>query len=248
MFKTGLVSVSFREHTPREILTAMKDAHLGCIEWGSDVHAPFDNNKALSEIAALQREYGIACCSYGTYFQIGREKPWEIVPDARAAAVLGTRTLRVWAGNKSSEDYTPEERAQFVEACRQLADIAEKENVILCLECHNWTMTDRLASALDLMERVHSKHFRMYWQPNQFVSQEANLAYAEKIAGYVDTIHIFNWRGNERFPLSAGKEIWREYLGRFSGNETLLLEFMPDDSLNSLKTEADSLLHLAGGM
>ena len=31
----GLVSVSFREHTPAEILTAMQSAGLTCIEWGN---------------------------------------------------------------------------------------------------------------------------------------------------------------------------------------------------------------------
>ena len=101
---------------------------------------------------------------------------------------------------------------------------------------------------LELMERVGSQHFRMYWQPNQLRSREVNLAYAEKLAGYTDTIHVFNWRGTERFPLSEGLEAWRQYLQRFSGNETLLLEFMPDDSLDSLPAETDALFHLSGGV
>ena len=39
-FQAGLVSVSFRDHSPEEILVAMQQAQLTCIEWGSDVHAP----------------------------------------------------------------------------------------------------------------------------------------------------------------------------------------------------------------
>ena len=248
MFKTGLVSVSFREHTPREILTAMKTVGLRHIEWGSDVHAPADNGKALAELAALQREFGITCCSYGTYFRIGQDSPQEIIRYIRAAAVLGTRTLRIWAGNRSSEDYTPEEKVQFIEECKQLAAIAGEQAVTLCLECHNGTMTDRADFALELMERVNSQHFRMYWQPNQFCSREVNLAYAEKLAGYTDTIHVFHWRENERFSLSSGMAVWRQYLQCFSGNEMLLLEFMPYNSLDSLAAETAALFRLSGGV
>ena len=248
MFKTGLVSVSFREHTPREILTAMKNVGLRYIEWGSDIHAPADDVDALTALAALQREFGIACCSYGTYFRIGQDSPQELLRYIRAAAVLGTRVLRLWAGSRGSEDYTPQEKERFIEECRRLAAIAGEQAVTLCLECHNRTMTDRAEPALELMERVASQHFRMYWQPNQLRSREVNLTYAEKLAGYTDTIHVFNWRGTERFPLSEGLEDWRQYLQRFSGNETLLLEFMPDDSLDSLPAETDALFRLSGGV
>ena len=39
-YSLGLVSVSFRKNTPKEILEAVKEAGLSCIEWGSDAHAP----------------------------------------------------------------------------------------------------------------------------------------------------------------------------------------------------------------
>ena len=47
--KLGLVSVSFRGHTPREILEEMKKVGLSCIEWGSDVHAPYFLNLCQTE-------------------------------------------------------------------------------------------------------------------------------------------------------------------------------------------------------
>ena len=108
-------------------------------------------------------------------------------------------------------------------------------------------MTDDADAALELMTRVNSENFRMYWQPNQFKPQNVNLKTAEKLAAYTHNIHVFNWKGYERFPLALGMEIWQKYLKRFNGNETLLLEFMPDDSLNSLPAEANSLFTLAGG-
>ena len=70
-FQAGLVSVSFRDHSPEEILFAMQQARLTCIEWGSDVHAPCADGKALDKLVSLQKKYGITCCSYGTYFRLG---------------------------------------------------------------------------------------------------------------------------------------------------------------------------------
>ena len=58
--KLGLVSISFRHHTPREILETMKSCGLRYIEWGSDVHAPAEK---AEEVAALTKEFGIECCS-----------------------------------------------------------------------------------------------------------------------------------------------------------------------------------------
>ena len=59
MYQLGLVSISFRSLTPRQLAEAVVAAGLKCIEWGSDVHAPCDNPERLQEIVALQKEFGI---------------------------------------------------------------------------------------------------------------------------------------------------------------------------------------------
>ena len=132
-YKTGLVSVSFRPHTPEEILSAMKKAGLSYIEWGSDVHAPADNIENLKHLVALGEEYGITCCSYGSYFKVGQNSVEEILPYINAAKILGTNIVRIWCGTKDSEQYTAEEKNALFAQCKQLAKIAEQENVILCM-------------------------------------------------------------------------------------------------------------------
>ena len=84
-YKSGLVSVSFRQNTPKEILEAASAAGLSCIEWGSDVHAPCHDDERLKQIAALQKEYGIECSSYGTYFYLGCMALGELRDYIRAA-------------------------------------------------------------------------------------------------------------------------------------------------------------------
>lgn len=241
-YNFGLCSVSFRKHSPEEILRAMKEAGLSVIEWGSDVHCPPEK---ADEIAALQRRHGIKCSSYGTYFRLGITPLEELERYIAAAKILGTDILRLWCGKKDSEDFTDEEKEALFADCKAAAKLAESHNVTLCLECHHRTYTNRKESALELMQAVDSPHFRMYWQPNQFRTEEENLACAQLLSPYAEHLHVFNWKGDEKYPLLGAKEIWKAYLSCFRGDRTLLLEFMPDDQIESLKRETEALKEIA---
>ena len=244
-YKLGLVSVSFRNHSPGQILTAMQDAGLGYIEWGSDVHCP---KEKAEEIAALQIQYGITCCSYGTYFRLGVTPIEELPAYIAAAKILGTDILRLWCGSKNSEEYTDAEKEILLRECKKAAAIAEQSSVTLCMECHNNTYTNRKEGALELMQAVDSPRFRMYWQPNQYRTEEENLAYAQCLSSYTDHLHVFNWKGKERYPLRDARELWKQYLSCLTGDKTLLLEFMPDDEIKTLPEEASALREIVGGM
>ncbi len=237
----GLVSISFRNLSPEEIIKEAKNAGLSCIEWGSDVHAPRDDYTKLRQIAELQKQSNIFCCSYGTYFRLGRDSTEELTEYIEAAKILGTDILRLWCGTKASSEYTSDEEGQLFEECKKAAVVAEKHGVVLCMECHNGTYTDTKEGAIKLMQQISSPALRMYWQPNQFTDNEENKRYARLISSFTKVIHVFNWSATERFPLEDAVGLWKEYLSHFNKNQTLLLEFMPDDSITSLKAEAESL-------
>ena len=243
MHHLGLVSISFRGLSPEVIIEEVKNAGLSCIEWGSDVHAPCDDTENLKKIAALQKKAGLFCCSYGTYFRLGATDIGDLQKYIDAAKILGTDILRLWCGTKGSSEYTQDEENALFTLCREAALIAEKNGVILCMECHNGTYTDTKEGAVKLMKAVSSPAFRMYWQPNQFTSEKENKQYARLLSSFTKHIHVFNWTEKERFPLGDAVSLWKEYLSYFSDN-TLLLEFMPDDSIASLKTEAEALRRL----
>ncbi len=248
MYNLGLVSVSFRSHTPEEILAAMRESGLSAVEWGSDIHAPATDGEKTAHIARLQSEYGIRCCSYGTYFRMGVQKPEEIYPYIRAAKQLGTDIIRIWCGNRSPVKYTEEEKRSLFDEALHLTEIAENEKVTLCLECHIGTWTETAEAALELMQLTASPHFRMYWQPNQFRSRDENLRSAEALAAYTHHIHCFHWIENSKLPLAKGIDIWREYLSRFQGEHHVLLEFMPDGLLSTLEVEAKTLKNIVKGL
>ena len=247
-YRLGLVSVSFRKNTPEEILEAMRDAKLSCVEWGSDVHAPCNDKENIARIVELQRAYGIKCSSYGTYFKLGATPIGELADYIEAAKLLGTDVLRLWCGVKSGAEYSTEEKNALFADARTATEMAEREGVILCMECHRNSFTERVEDTLELMREINSPSFRMYWQPFQWRSVEEDIEYAKKIEAYTENIHVFNWEGDGRFPLIEAKEEWQSYLGCFSHPRTLLLEFMPDGKIETLKREADALRKIAGGM
>lgn len=243
--KTGLVSVSFRPLSPAQVLTAARDAGLRYIEWGSDVHAPCTDEARLREIAAMQDSHEITCSSYGTYFKLGIDPTEQLYDYIRAAKILGTDILRLWCYDKRAENCTPQEQAQLIEACRAAAAIAEAEGVTLCMECHMNSFTETKEGALELMQQVNSPAFRMYWQPNQHRTTEENLQYLQLLKDYTLHVHVFNWAGRERFPLADAIGIWKQYLSLLGPDHTLLLEFMPDDDVQSLPAEAAALFQIA---
>ena len=247
--KTGLVSVSFRKHTPQDILRACVNAGIRAIEWGSDVHAPPADLEHLRRLAREQEACGVHCSSYGTYFRVGTHRPEDIYPYIRAAEILGTKTLRIWCGSRAYESYdrsgdrSPDrDSAEALEAdCRELCRVAEAEQVRLCTEFHHGTYTDCAESVAHLCRLIASPHWCTYWQPNQFKSAAENLASAKAVAPWTANLHVFNWEGNNKYPLIEARALWRDYLSCFSHNSYALLEFMPDGRLETLPQEASAL-------
>ena len=245
-YNLGLVSVSFRQHSVREILEATKAVGLSCIEWGSDIHAPCNDLERIKEIAAMQNEYGIACSSYGTYFRLGDTPIDELLQYIAAAKILGTDVLRVWCGRKSGSDMSNNERMRFLAICRQAEKIAESNGVTLCMECHRNTFTEIPSDAVWLMRQISSPHFRMYWQPFQWQSFEQNLENAKMLSPYVRHIHVFNWKDEEKLPLSDAVSEWQSYLHELCAPRSLLLEFMPNGMINELERETAALKKIIG--
>ena len=245
-YNLGLVSISFRQHSPLEILQAVKAAGLTCIEWGSDVHAPATNPEKVREIAAMQKEYGIYCSSYGTYFRYIANPIEELQSYIDTAKLLGTDILRLWCGPKSGAEMTEAEKDELFALCRQSEKLAAENGVTLCMECHQNTFTERVDDAVELMKALYSPHFQMYWQPLND-NPETNIASAKAIAPYSSHLHVYNWKSGVKYPLAQAVDAWRSYVKEFTTPRTLLLEFMPDNRLASLAAEADALRQIIGG-
>ena len=133
------------------------------------------------------------------------------------------------------------ERQNLLAESIKATEIAKKHSVVLCLECHKNSFTENLEDALWLIESVNSENFKTYWQPFQWQTEKENLIYAKGISKHTKHIHVFNWKGTLKLPLSLATIEWKNYLKNFRVPKTLLLEFMPNDKAEEVLIEANSL-------
>lgn len=94
-----------------------------------------------------------------------------------------------------------------------MAQQAAQAGVTLSLEFHRLTLTDSLASTLDLLQRVDHAALYTYWQPRSgigTVEAEEELA---ALRPWLSHLHVFNWNEErERFPLAPAEPFWRAVL------------------------------------
>ncbi|MBQ4354920.1 MAG: sugar phosphate isomerase/epimerase [Clostridia bacterium] len=248
MFIPGLVSVTFRKHTRREIAEAMQKAGLSAIEWGGDVHVVPMDGEAVTDALAVCGEFGCRTASYGSYYRCTAD-------DAFASSVvdtavhLGTKHIRVWAGTKGSAAADSTDRAETVRNLKKICRSAAVHGITVSPEFHQGTLTDHYESAVRLMEETEEENLRLYWQPNQFMDDAYNLAAVRAVLPYVSNVHVFTWDAKTRYPLADGEKKWREYLDILAGSgrdHHLLMEFVRDDSMDQFFRDAETLLSWIG--
>lgn len=240
MYQTGLASIAFRHLSVEDVIAAAKNAGLSYIEWGSDIHAPITDFENIRRVRRLTEEAGLACSSYGAYFNIVKDAPETIRDYIAAAKELGVSTIRIWCSGHPYE-LTEEEIENRYNACRQIAKIAEEEQVMICAECHSGNLTHDTASSLAFMEAVNSPNFRMYWQPSELLTTEENIAFAKATAPYVTNVHVYYYVNKTHTPLWEGKDGWTEYIRALGTDRLFILEHLPEHDPALLPQQAATL-------
>jgi len=246
MFKTGVVSVTFRKLAAEKILTLASEARLTGIEWGGDIHVPHGDMDAALDVKFLTDEASLDNISYGSYYKMtGSHEEWNEV--LMCAESLCVPNVRVWAGNKGSADTSPSERKRIIAEAQMIADMLEFDGgTSISFEYHSGTLTDTPESAVELVKSIDRGNVKLYWQPNQFRSHEDNLKGLDLVMPYLSNVHLFAWEGHEKFMLEHHRQRWIEYLDRIKlYNEksecALIMEFVKDDSPEQFKRDAEEL-------
>ncbi len=250
----GLVSVSFRQLTPEDILARMTACGLDSVEWGGDVHVPAGDIATATRVRAHSEAAGVRIHAYGSYYRVGASDPADFATVAASAAALDAPIIRVWAYTKNRPAVDDATYAAIVADARRIC--AAVPDRLICLECHNGTLTEDYTHALAFIRAVAAPNLRTYYQPNQFRDFAYNLAAARALAPYCHGVHTFSWEGNDKFPLDTPPHDarWRAYIAaiREATRKPLclasdapapefLLEFMHDGNPDSLPAAAATL-------
>jgi 3-dehydroshikimate dehydratase len=246
MLSPGLVSITFRQLSPQEVVDLVARAGLVGIEWGGDVHVPHGDLQRAGEVRHMTAEAGLAVAAYGSYYRVGHTEsdPFEAVLET--AITLGAPFIRVWAGRKGTDSADAAYFNQVGEDSRCIAELAAQAAIPVVYEFHRETLTDSNAAARSLLEAVDHPNIRSYWQPPRGLSVEENLAGLDAVLPWLAGIHVFNWHRTtyERLPLADAGAEWQRYIEKAESSERdlyALIEFVRGDAPEQFLADAAAL-------
>jgi len=248
----GLVSVTFRKLSSKEIVDLVVKSKLTDIEWGGDIHVPHGDTKTAGEVYKMTTDAGLRVSSYGSYYHVGHEDELAFSKVLESAAALHAPAIRVWAGHKGSLDADETYRATVVEDSRRIGDMAAEAGIKVSYEYHGKTLTDTNESALKLLKEVNHKNITTYWQPPNAKEIDYALAGLKDILPWLTQVHAYWWYPdyNTLHPLVVGKKGWELYLDAIAstGREhSVLLEFVPNDDPDVFLADAATLREWLAG-
>ncbi len=253
MLTPGLVSITFRKLSPREIADLVARAGLTGIEWGGDVHAPHGDLERAREVRQITRDAGLEVAAYGSYYRLGKSEAEGLAfRDVLNSAVeLGAPLIRVWAGAKPSAEADEAYRREIADEAARIAEEAAAAGVGIAYEYHANTLTDTNESAQDLLERTQTPNITTLWQPPNGQSPEYCLEGLKAVLPRLSNVHVFHWwpTNKDRNPLDAGTDRWKPYLEtlRSTGRDHhLLIEFVKDDDPENFLADAAALRRWIG--
>ncbi|TVP93338.1 sugar phosphate isomerase/epimerase family protein [Alkalibacterium sp.] len=240
----GVCSVTFKDKSIEEVIQLAKKAGLDCIEWGSKEHVQVGDLEVATHTARLTEEAGLKTSSYGSYYQAGSFDSFEDVIET--ARHLNTQMIRIWAGEKASEEADDVWFQKVLSDTRRIAEMAEKEDMTISFEYHSGSLTDTPESARWLMESINVPNVYLYWQPAETLSVAERLGSLDYLSRWISNIHVFHWEDyNNRFSLAEGEKEWLQYLPKIQqGSERshhYLLEFVKNDNPEQFFQDAETL-------
>jgi len=240
---TGLVSVTFRALSPHKIVSLVTKAGLDGIEWGGDVHVPHGDLATARNVSRMTQEAGLRVLAYGSYYRCCNGELFE--PVLETAVELGAPLIRIWAGQRGSEQADAAYRATVIEQSRRAVSLAAQHNITVAYEFHENTLTDTKDSAIALLRAASG--MRTLWQPPHNLSETERLDSLRAVLPWLAHLHVFHWHtfDRTRLPLDEGANLWRERLRVAASHGTAaLLEFVRGDDPDQFLRDALTLKRL----
>lgn len=257
MIKNGLVSVTFRQLHPAEIIDLVARAGLDAIEWGSDIHVPPCDPTHAREVRQMTADAGLRVSSYGSYYRAGEHSEVPFREYIETASILAAPTIRVWAGSRSSVDADPAYRMAVIADLCRLAHLASEESISISLEYHDKTLNDTIEAAETLFCEIReiddaaARSIFSYWQPPIGASEEECITSLQRALPRLSYLHVGTWAGTRRQPLSEGRSTWQHYLDVVRSSQKYhyaLLEFVAGNDPVQFLEDAVVLRELTAGM
>lgn len=254
MLTVGLTSVTFEKLSCEEIVEYCKKSGIDTIEWGSSTHVLINEPERAKEIKALCDREGMKISSYGSYYRCGEyeDAESEFAKYIEAAKIIGAPKIRVWVGKKDFEAADEAYFNKIIAELKMMCQMAKKEGISLGCEFHEATLTNKGPNSLKVIEAVGEDNLGMYFQHDFFESIETNCNDLISFIPTLKNIHVYNVTTEyKRYSLGTGiaPEFWgkvAKILNERNVDANLILEFLPNPSLEELIQETKILKEIAG--
>ena len=244
MIRSGMTSVTLRHLSWQRVLHCAAEAGLSGIEWGGDIHVPPGDIELAQRVKNATAAAGLSVLSYGSYYRVGCSLKGTdgFTPLLASAVALEAPVIRVWAGDKGSQEADAAWLQRVAEDTERIVELAAKEEIQVAYEFHGGTLTDSGESAVRLLRQVKGP-IRTYWQPSVGLTVSQRLAELEAVLPWLICLHVFHWRDRERLPLAEGEEEWAQYLALLPADDefSAVLEFVKGDKPEQLRVDAATL-------
>ncbi len=185
--KTGLASVTFRNKSVHEVVEIAQKAGVEYIEWGADVHV-----KTLEDAQFAKKlcdENNIKIRSYGSYYTVGSGdvEHWNRI--CENANALGASSVRVWLGNKNSEETDKEEYSHILDDLKSICAVAKKYNLIVSSECHDNTYNNNTDAFLKMRNDLDADNFKTYFQ-SRYLKFDYDIDRIERTFDFIENVHV----------------------------------------------------------
>lgn len=246
MIKTGLVSLSFNDHSIIDVVRLVANNCLQSIEWSGDRHVPVGEVELAKRVRQITESHALEVAAYGSHYRAGFGEgngyPFDAV--LQTAVALGAPTIRVWAGNQSPD------RASFnlcndVNAdLNRIATLAQRYGIAIAVEMQLITLAETAEAAKRIMDSVRHRNLSIIWKMRTDVLPEVNTDDLIKLLPLISDFRVsYNRRGDRR-PLHEGESAWKGWLHKLKrdkGDRYALLENIAHDDVEQLAQDSQKL-------
>ncbi len=186
-FKLGLCSVTFRKKSAAKVVEIAKKAGIGYIEWGGDIHVT--NTEEARIVKSICDNEDIKICSYGSYYRVGccDNSKWEEI--CLIATAMGASSVRVWLGEKNSEETTQTEYNRILDDLKCICSVAQRYNLLVCPECHDNTYNNNTDAFLKIENELKADNFKTYFQSRYF-RFDYDIDRIERTFDFIENVHV----------------------------------------------------------
>lgn len=196
MEKVGLCTIAFPEKSLEEILDMAQEIGFDGVEiWGKEPHmGEVLDEERVKKARKMLEERNLSPSMFGSYLCLGVEGEFPKAESIlKIAQGLGATIVRIWAGNKGSQEATGKDWENCLKDLEKVCRKAEKMGINLAMEMHAGTLADRGETARKLIEQVSLPNLKVNFQVD-FPGREAPLERLAAVIPWIVNVHAQNFK------------------------------------------------------